>query len=70
MFFKSREMPEEEDIILTLGYQGGLKGEVTLDLSLNGLEVGAHQGTKQEAQVPCTLEHGIWSDGSQGEDRS
>lgn len=41
-FFKSCEMPEEEDIILTLGYQGGLKGEVILDLSLNGLEVGAH----------------------------
>lgn len=59
VFFKSCEMPEEEDITLTPGYQGGLKGEVTLDLSLNCLEVGAHQGTKQREQVPCTLEHGI-----------
>lgn len=59
VFFKSCERPEEEDITLTLGCQGGLKGEVTLDVRLNGLEVGAHQGTEQREQVPCALEHRI-----------
>jgi hypothetical protein len=32
---------------------------VTLDLGLNGLEVGAHQDMKQREQVPCALENRI-----------
>lgn len=44
---------------MTLGCQGGLKGKVTLDLGLNGLEVGAHQDMKQREQVPCALENRI-----------
>lgn len=52
-FFLSHERPKEKDSTLTLGCQGGLKGKVTLDLGLNGLEVGAHQDMKQREQVPC-----------------